>query len=104
MIELTSKNFDAEVVKSKVPVVVDFFADWCGPCRAFSPTVEAVSKDYDKKVKFGKLNTDENSEIAKKYNIMSIPCLLIFDRGEVKSMSVGALPKETFKKWLDKNL
>ena len=104
MIELTSKNFDSEVLKSDVPVVVDFWATWCGPCRIFSPIIDEVSKSYEKKAKFGKLETDDNSDIAARYNIMSIPTVLLFDKGEIKAMSVGALPKDSFKKWLDKNL
>jgi len=104
MKEFTTDNFEAEVMKSDLPVVVDFWAAWCGPCRIFSPIIEEVSKSYDRKVKFGMLNTDENTDIAAKYNIMSIPSVLLFEKGEVKAMSVGALPKESFKKWLDKNL
>lgn len=104
MIDLSKDNFDAEVLNAKQPVLVDFWAEWCGPCRIFSPIIEDVSKDYSGKVKFFKLNTDENSEIASRYNIMSIPTVLLFDKGEVKAMSVGALPKESFKKWLEKNL
>ncbi len=104
MIEITSQNFDAEVLKSPVPVVVDYWASWCGPCRIFSPIIEEVSKQYGTKVKFGKLNTDENTDIASRYNIMSIPTVLLYEKGEVKAMSVGALPKDSFKKWLDKNL
>jgi thioredoxin 1 len=104
MIEFTSKNFESEVVKSDKPVVVDYWAEWCGPCRIFSPIIDDVSKQYEGKVKFGKLNTDENSDIAARYNIMSIPTVLLFEKGEVKAMSVGAIPKESFKKWLDKNL
>lgn len=104
MIDLTSKNFDSEVLKSDKPVVVDFWATWCGPCRIFSPIIDEVSKTYGNKVKFGKLETDENSDIASRYNIMSIPTVLLFHNGEVKAMSVGAVPKESFKKWLDKNL
>ncbi|MDE1834825.1 MAG: thioredoxin [Candidatus Micrarchaeota archaeon] len=104
MIDLTSKTFDSEVLKSSVPVVVDYWASWCGPCRIFSPIIDEVSKQYGTKVKFAKLNTDENPEIASRYNIMSIPTVLLFDKGDVKAMSVGALPKDSFKKWLDKNL
>ena len=104
MMDFTTENFETEVLKSKTPVVVDFWAEWCGPCRIFSPIIDEVSKAYEPKAKFGKLNTDDNSEIAGKYNIMSIPSVLIFDKGEVKAMSVGALPKDSFKKWLDKNL
>ncbi len=104
MLELTKENFDKEVLSSSTPVVVDLWAAWCGPCRIFSPIIDEVSKSYEKKAKFGKLNTDENNEIAAKYNIMSIPTVLLFQNGEVKAMSVGALPKDSFKKWLDKNL
>lgn len=104
MLEFTTQNFDAEVLKSAQPVIVDFWAEWCGPCRIFSPIIEAIEKEYQNKAKFGKLNTDENNEIASKYDIMSIPSVLLFEKGEVKAMSVGALPKESFKKWLDKNL
>ncbi len=104
MIDFTSQNFESEVIKSDKPVVVDFWAEWCGPCRIFSPIIDDVSKTYGAKVKFGKLNTDDNNDIAAKYNIMSIPTVLLFEKGEVKAMSVGAVPKESFKKWLDNNL
>ena len=102
MIELNNANFDKEVLKSGVPVVVDFWAEWCGPCRRFSPTIEELSKEYTK-LKFCALNTDENNEIAQKYNIMSIPTVLLFKNGSVNAMSVGAIPKDALKRWLDKN-
>ena len=101
---MTNDTFESEVLKSGKPVLVDFWAEWCGPCRVFSPIIDDVSKDYEGRVKFFKLNTDENSDIAVKYNIMSIPTVLLFEKGEVKAMSVGALPKESLKKWLDKNI
>ncbi|HUB92731.1 MAG TPA: thioredoxin [Candidatus Saccharimonadales bacterium] len=104
MIDIKQENFDSEVLKSSLPVVVDFWAPWCGPCRIFSPIIDEVSKEMEGKVKFAKLNTDENQEIAQKYNIMSIPTVLIFEKGTVKATSVGALPKESFKSWLHKNV
>ena len=99
-----SATFESEVLKSKIPVVVDFWAPWCGPCRIFSPLIDEVSKEYSGKIKFLKMDTDENYDIAATYNIMSIPTTLFFEGGEVKAMSVGALPKTEFKKWLDSNL
>ena len=102
--DIGSDVFDKEVLKSKLPVVIDFWAPWCGPCRIFSPIIDEVSKSYDGKAKFLKMNTDENESIASEYNIMSIPSVLLFEQGEVKAMSVGAIPKTEFKKWLDSNL
>ncbi len=104
MIELNQKDFENEVIKSSTPVVVDFWAPWCGPCRIFSPVIEEISKEYTGKVKFAKLNTDENQELASKYNIMSIPSVLLFEHGNVKATSVGSMPKEMLKSWLQKNL
>lgn len=104
MLELTEANFESEVIKSNLPVIVDYWAPWCGPCRIFTPVIEEVSKEFEGKAKFAKMNTDENQDTAAKYNIMSIPTVLIFKNGNVKATSVGALPKESFKSWLQKNL
>jgi len=100
---LTDSNFDNEVLKSDKPVLVDFWAVWCGPCKIVEPIVDELSNEYEGKVKFGKVNVDEN-EVAGKYGIMSIPTLMVFKDGQpVKSM-VGAQAKENFKKGIDEVL
>jgi len=100
---LTDKNFEEEVLKAKTPVLVDFWAAWCQPCKVVSPIVDELAKDYKGKVKVGKLNVDENT-VAGNYNIMSIPTLLIFKDGKPVQSVVGARPKEDFKKVLDEVL
>jgi thioredoxin 1 len=102
--DVDGKTFEQEVLKSKTPVIIDFWATWCGPCRIFSPTIEEVSKEYEKKIKFMKMDVDKNENIASEYSIMSIPSVLYFEKGEVKSMSVGAVPKAELKKWIESNL
>ena len=89
----TSDNFEAEVLKSDLPVLVDFYADWCGPCKMLSPSVEAMEPLFEGKVKIGKLNVDDNSDIAEKYNVMSIPTLIFFKNGEPVETSVGLISK-----------
>jgi thioredoxin 1 len=91
--EITDQNFESEVIKSDTPVVVDFWAAWCGPCRMIAPVTEKLSEDYAGKVKFCKLNVDENPEISGKYKIMSIPTLLFFKNGEQTDSSLGAVPE-----------
>ncbi len=102
--DVNEKEFEEEVLKSNVPVLVDVWATWCGPCRMYSPIVEEVSNDYDGKIKFVKVDADENENIAAKYGIMSIPTTLLIEKGKVKAQSVGAVPKEVLKKWIEKNL
>jgi len=102
--DVSEKEFDSEVLKSKVPVVIDLWAEWCGPCRMYSPIIEQVSEEYDKKVKFVKINIDENESLAQRYNVMSIPTTLLIEHGEVKTRNVGAVSKEILKSWLKKNL
>lgn len=89
-IEFTSVNFEEEVLKSEIPVLVDFYADWCGPCRAFAPTLEQVAAAYEGVIKVGKVNIDEEPAIASAYGIMSIPTLIIFVNGARAESVVGA--------------
>lgn len=98
---LTDTNFEQEVLKSDIPVLVDFWAAWCGPCQMIGPVVEELAKDYDGKLKVGKMNVDENQTMPGKYNIMSIPSLLIFKGGEVVKTMIGVQSKENFKKQID---
>ena len=94
----TDANFDQEVIQSKIPVVVDFWAVWCGPCRIVSPVIEELAKEYEGKVKVGKLNVDENQQTAGKYGIMSIPSILIFKNGNPVKTIIGAQGKEKYRK------
>ena len=99
--QLKSAEFESEVLKSQTPAVVDFYADWCGPCRMVSPIIEQLSKEYAGKVKFVKLNTDENPDIAMKYGIMSIPTIIVFKNGQVASTVIGAGPASMYKQKID---
>ncbi len=101
--EINEKNFEEKVLKSNIAVVIDFWAGWCGPCRMFSPIFEELAKDY-KNIGFMKVNVDENETIARKYNIMSIPTTMLFKGGKVKASIIGAVPKESVKKWIDDSL
>jgi thioredoxin 1 len=93
-IEFTDDNFEAEVLRSERPVLVDFWAPWCGPCKMIAPIVEELAQEYDGRVKVGKFNTDENQQIGMQYGIMSIPTLLIFKNGEIAAKIVGAQSKQ----------
>lgn len=100
----TDSNFSQEVLQSKAPVVVDFWAPWCGPCRMVSPIIDELAKEYEGKLKVGKMNVDDNPNTATQYSIMSIPSIVVFKNGKpVKSM-VGAQSKENFKKGIDEVL
>ncbi|MFN7769469.1 MAG: thioredoxin [Planctomycetaceae bacterium] len=90
----TDANFEQEVLKSDIPVLVDFWAPWCGPCMRLGPTIDALATEFDGQIKIGKMNTDENQDNAIKYGINSIPALLIFKGGEVVDKMVGAHPKD----------
>ena len=91
---ITEQNFDEEVMRAKVPVLVDFWATWCGPCRMLAPIIEELAKKYDGKVKVGKVNVDEERELALQFGVSSIPTVLVFQNGEIKATSVGYRPKE----------
>ena len=93
VMEFTDDNFEAEVINSDVPVLVDFWAVWCMPCKMVAPVVAEIAGDYDGKLKVGKLDVDNNPAVAQKYGIRSIPSLLVFKNGEVAQMLVGAVPK-----------
>ncbi len=100
-IKVTTKNFEEEVIKSPVPVLVDFWATWCGPCRMIAPIVEEIAKEYDGKIKVGKINVDEEMDLAVKFGIVSIPTLLVFENGEVKNKLIGYCQKDEIIKILN---
>ena len=93
-VELTLTNFEDEVAKSEVPVLVDFWATWCGPCRMIAPEVEALAEEFDGKIKVGKVNVDDEQELAVKYGVSSIPTLILFKNGEVAAKSIGYKTKD----------
>jgi len=104
VIEISDNDFDAEVINSDIPVVVDFWATWCGPCRKLSPIVDEIAGEYVGKVKFAKINIEKSVETAKKYSISGIPCLLIFKDGESVERMTGLMPKSTIISNVEKHL
>jgi len=101
---VNQKNWETEVMNSQIPVFVDFWAEWCGPCRMVSPVVEELAGEYAGKVNFVKVNVDENNELASRYNVFSIPTLALFNKGQVVAQQVGAASKSSYKNMIDKAL
>ena len=99
--EVTDSNFQAEVIESDVPVLVDFWAPWCGPCRMVAPVVEEIAQERGEALKVVKLNIDENQQTAIKFNVMSIPTLMVFKDGEIKKTVIGAYPKKKLEEELE---
>lgn len=104
MISTSDSNFDAEVLQSDVPVLVDFWAEWCGPCKMIAPILDDIASEYDGRVKIAKLNIDENPATPPKYGVRGIPTLMLFKNGAVDGTQVGALSKSQLTAFLDENL
>ena len=98
--KVSDASFELDVLQSTAPVVVDFWAEWCGPCRMIAPALEEIAEQLGDKVKILKLNVDENPDVAAKYGIMSIPTLMLFKNGEIASRQVGAAPKQKLAQWI----
>ena len=103
-LEFSDQNFEQDVLNSPQPVLVDFWATWCGPCRMMAPTVDAIATEYAGRAKVGKLNVDENQSLAGRYGIRSIPTLLLFKGGQIQEQVVGTAPKDAINRLLDKYL
>lgn len=103
-IKLTGNNFKKEILDSDIPALVDFWAPWCGPCNRVAPTVEKIAKEYQGKLKVGKLNVDEAPDVASQYNIMGIPTLMIFKNGKVVEVIVGVEPKEYIEEKINQHM
>jgi thioredoxin 1 len=97
---VTKSNFDAEVAKSTVPVVADFWAEWCGPCKMIAPVLRDLARDYNGKIKIAKIDVDAEGELAQQFNIVSIPTILLFNKGQVVKQQIGAVPRQALEKMI----
>jgi len=104
IVHLNDGEFETQVLKSDVPVLVDFYADWCGPCHAIAPTIEALSNEFEGKVKFVKVDVDANQGVASRYEIMSIPTMMLFEKGRVEDSIVGAYPASVYRQHIERAL
>ena len=104
VLKIDNENFEKEVLRSDIPVIVDFWAEWCGPCKILGPIFEKISEEYEGKLKFVKMNIDNNQDIAGKFSIQGIPSMLIFNKGEEAERLVGALPETLLKEKIDNAL
>jgi thioredoxin 1 len=99
--KVSDATFEADVLRSSRPVLVDFWAEWCGPCKTIGPSLEELAKEYGEKVTIAKVNVDESPGVASRYNVRSIPALMLFKGGQVAASRVGAMPKNKIKEWVD---
>jgi thioredoxin 1 len=102
--EVSDASFEGDILKSSTPVLVDFWAPWCGPCRTVAPLMDEFANQYDGKLKIAKLNVDESSQVAMKYQVTSIPTFILFKSGQVADRILGAVPRSEFVKFIDRNL
>jgi thioredoxin 1 len=99
-VTVTRGNFDAEVMKSAVPVVADFWAEWCGPCKMIAPVLKELARDYKDKIKIAKIDVDAEGDLAQQFNIVSIPTILVFSKGQVVKQQIGAVPRQALEKMI----
>jgi len=101
IIQVSDASFEADVINSDIPVLVDFWAEWCGPCKMIAPILDAIAEDYDGKVKIAKMNVDENKEMPSRFNVRGIPTLILFKNGNVETTKVGAVTKSQLTAFID---